>query len=343
MDFGKRIPLKQLARFCHSLSTMLNTGVEVDRALELAAGRAGGSRVRDFAAAAQVIVKSGSAFHVAIKRHHEQFTEVMRDMVVVGEESGHLPEVLKQLSEHFDTLHEMRTKFLRSIAWPVLQFVAGTLVVAGLIALLGMLGNTDMLGLGLMGPGDAMFFLAFIYGSIAMLFFAYMVASKNLSSKAKVHEFLMRIPVVGKCMTSFAIARFSWAFALTQQTGMTIDRSLELSLRASGNGVYQNLYEFLRRRIHEGDELGAALAATEKFPPDFVEMVRVGENAGTVPEELMRLQPQFQEDAQRALQTLAQIMGFAVWFVVAGMIIFIVFSVILTYVGMINNLTREIM
>lgn len=321
---------------------MLDTGVEVDRALELASGRSGGSRVREFAQSAKSIVKSGNPFHVAVERHKDRFPEVMLDMIVAGEESGHLPEVLKHLSQHFETLHSMKTKFLRSIAWPVMQFVAGTVIVAGLITLLGMLGSIDMLGLGLMGAADAMLFLGFIYGSIALLFFAYKVASKSLSSKAKVHEFLMRIPVVGKCLASFAIARFSWAFALTQQTGMTIDRSLELSLRASGNGVYQSLYDWLRQLIHDGEEFSAALARTEKFPPDFVEMVRVGENAGTVPEELMRLQPQFEEDAQRALQTLAQIMGFVVWFLVAAMILFIIFSVILTYVGMINSAVNAI-
>ena len=46
------------------------------------------------------------------------------------------------------------------------------------------------------------------------------------------------VPVLGHCMRSFAIARFSWAFHLTQDSGMPIDDSLEASLKATSNGAF---------------------------------------------------------------------------------------------------------
>lgn len=339
MEFSQRIPLMQLATFCRGLSNMLESGVELDRALDVAGSKAGGAKVREFTAYAVQTVRSGGEFRDAVKARAVLFPHVFLDMVAAGEEVGHLPEVLMHLAEHFENVNSLIRTFIQKITWPAIQFVAGTLIVAGLIWILGMLGGPDMLGFGLAGGGDAIMFLIFIYGTIISLLFAYKVVSKTLAHKAKVDEFMMRIPVLGKCITSFGIARFSWAFALTQQTGMSIDRSLSLSLRATGNGSYLSTYDHIRRRIHEGEDLSTSIEETGKYPRDFVEILRVAETSGTVPESLLRLRPQFEDEARRALDALARIAQFAVWFVVAGLIIFVIFSVIMSYINMINSMT----
>jgi type IV pilus assembly protein PilC len=64
--------------------------------------------------------------------------------------------------------------------------------------------------------------------------------------------------------------------------------------------------------------------------------VQVGETSGTVPETLERLSPQFEEQARRSLKALAVALGWLVWVAVAVFIIFIIFSVVLKYIGMIN-------
>jgi type IV pilus assembly protein PilC len=146
----------------------------------------------------------------------------------------------------------------------------------------------------------------------------------------------MRIPVLGGCMRSFAIARFSWAFALTQQTGMPISRSLELSFRATGNGAFVGASSTVCDAVLNGDELSAALDEVRLFPEEYLSLVQVAETSGTVPETLERLSPQFEDQARRSLTALAIMLGWLVWSLVAVFIIFIIFSFVLKYVGMIN-------
>src|SRR5262245_36845455 len=150
----------------------------------------------------------------------------------------------------------------------------------------------------------------------------------------------MRIPVLGHCMRSFAIARFSWAFALTQQTGMPISRSLDLSFRATGNGAFVGASPLVNELVMNGEELGAALDQSRLFPDEYLSIVNVAETSGTVPEALARLGPQFEEQARRSLAALAIALGWLVWLAVAGFIVFLIFRFVMWYVGMIDAATR---
>ncbi|WP_339749179.1 type II secretion system F family protein, partial [uncultured Rubinisphaera sp.] len=90
--------------------------------------------------------------------------------------------------------------------------------------------------------------------------------------------------------------------------------------------------------IQEGYTVTEALRQSELFPRDVIEMIHVGETSGTVPEMLDRLSPQFEDQARRALDALAGALGWTVWVIVAGFIIFVIFSVMFWYIGLINEL-----
>jgi type IV pilus assembly protein PilC len=121
---------------------------------------------------------------------------------------------------------------------------------------------------------------------------------------------------------------------------MPIDDSLRASLKATSNGAFIAATDNMVRAVEEGDSLTDALAQSDLFSEDFVQMVHVGETTGTVPETLNRLSPQFEDQARRSLRTLATAAGWLVWCMVAGFIIFIIFRIAFWYVGLINDAVR---
>ena len=72
-------------------------------------------------------------------------------------------------------------------------------------------------------------------------------------------------------------------------------------------------------------------------------MVEVAETSGTVPEQLQRLSPQFEETARRAMRALTMALTGVIWFVTAGFIVYFIFSVILWYAAMISGAAAEAM
>lgn len=342
--FASRIPLKTLAVLCKSLATMLHSGVALLKTLEIASRKTGNTRCRQKIADVRLEVQQGTDIAQALREQHGYFPELMTDMVSVGEQAGALPEVLDGLAAHYENIVRLRRMLIGLITFPALQLVAAILVVALVIFILGIVGASaapgqkpnDILGLGLMGTSGALIWLALTFGSIFAVIGGYYLIATVFRQQRFLDGMLMKIPVLGSCMRSFAIARFSWALALTQQTGMPIARSLELSFRATGNGAFVGASPSVCDSVLNGSELSQALDEARLFPEEYLSLVQVAEASGTVPETLQRLSPQFEDQARRSLSALAVMLGWLVWSVVAVFIIFIIFSFVMKYVGMIN-------
>jgi type IV pilus assembly protein PilC len=344
--FSSRISLQSLSLICRSLATMLHSGIAIDRAVDVAADKSGDPRCRAALQNVHAAVRSGTQVSAALRDQGEAFPDLMIDLVDVGEQTGTLPEVLKGLSGHYENLLRMKRSFRRQIAWPMFQLVAAILIIALVIYILGWIAQSrggeplDVTGLGLSGSAGAVTWLVMTFGSLFALFIIYRVFVRSLSRKKWLDSALLQVPVVGRCLRSFAIARFSWAFALTQQSGMSIAPSLKSSLKATANGAFIAAGPDVWRMIKDGHSLSEALHASKLFPREFIETVSVAETSGTVPELLDHLSPQFEEDARRDLQALTAALGWAVWAAVAIFIIILIFNIFSVYVGAINDAAR---
>lgn len=343
--FASTIGWKTLELTCRSLSTMLESGIDIRKAFDIAARRTSDAKAARALKGISVGINQGQDVSEAMREQHPAFPELVVDMVSMAEQTGALPEVLRGLADHYENNVRMRRSFLQQIAWPMLQLIAAVLIIALVIWVLGMIpeakGNdgisTDMLGLGLRGERGAMIWL----GSFGMLAvastFLFLLLEKSLAARMVVDPLLMKIPVVGNCLRAFAIARFSWAYYLTQQTGMPIHKSLASSLRATGNGAFIARTRGICEAVKSGENLGDALEASLLFPEEYVQMVHVAESSGTVPETLNRLSPQFEDQARRSLGVLTTALGWVIWAMVAGFIIFLIFRIFSNYVKLIQN------
>jgi type IV pilus assembly protein PilC len=330
---------------------MLHSGVAIQRAFRTAANQNGDPRCKAALMEISEAIGRGEDVSSAMRAQYGRFPELMIDMTSVAEQTGTLPEVLRSLADHFDNLLRLRRTFLGAIAWPVFQLVAAILVIAVMILILGWIADMspnkdappiDPLGWGLFGVEGAMIWLTSTFGTLFGLFVVYQVIVRSLQGKKTLDSLLMRVPVVGHSMRSFAIARFSWAFALTQQAGMPIEESLESALKATSNGAFVAAIPQVWTMVKEGDELSEALTATRLFPEEFLNIVNVAETSGTVPEALERLSPQFEDQARRSLSALVAVLGWVVWATVAALIVFIVFRVIIWYAGQIFDAAKGI-
>lgn len=338
-----RIPLKQLAIVCRSLSTSLQAGVPILKAFKTAGKKSSNPKLRGAMEDITRRLESGEEVTTALRAQGGQFPPLMVDMVHIAEHSGALPEVLRSLAEHYENNLRLRKDFIGQITLPLIQLVAAVFIVALLIWLLGIIASTqgteplDVLGWGLTGTSGAITWLSGWAIGIVSVFVIYKLATQSLSGKAAVHRFLMNLPVIGTCMQSFAIARFSWAYHLTQEAGLPVKESLDASLRATANGAFIAAAPAMIGDVMEGQDLSDAMARTGLFPDDYLQIVHTGEETGTVPEQLARMSEHFEDQARRSLRALATALGWAVWASVAAFIIFVIFSFIFWYVGMIND------
>ncbi len=342
MFLNPQLSWSSLAQVCRSLGTMLQSGVPLIKAFQVSGGKSRDVKLRSASEGIVKELRKGSDISSAMRDQQNRFPQLMVDMVDVAEQTGSLPEVLLGLADHYDNLIRLRRAFLGAIAWPMFQLLAAIMIIAGLMVLMGWLddmgrGMSLNIFFGLKGTGGA---LLWIGGWVALAvggYIAYQMLSRSLGSLAAIHGFILRIPVAGQCARSFAAARFSWAFALTQQAGMNVLDSIEASLKATANGAFIAATPRMVAMVREGEDLADSFADSNLFPKDIIEMVRVGESSGTVPETLQRLSPVLEDQARRSLHGLTMALGGLIWAFVAAIIIYFIFRLAMFYVGMIND------
>ena len=337
---SRPLPLVALARFCRNLATLLESGVSITKALGVAAKKAADPRFERAVGEVLADVKRGRDVTAALAARGRAFPRLTLDLVKVAEQTGTLPETLRALADHYENLVRLRKNFLSQIAYPMFQLGLAVLIIGGVIWLLGVLGDGagfDITGLGLTGARGAVIWFGGCATIACGFASAWWLAKRSLTGARIFDPILLAVPVLGGALRKFALARFSWAFALTQNAGMEIRGSLHSALNATGNGAFAGAYDETWARVSAGEDLTDALRDTDLFPADYLEIFEVAEHSGSVPETLDRIGPDLEADARRAVAALAAALGWVVWAVVAGFIVWIIFSIALQYVGMIND------
>jgi type II secretory pathway component PulF len=341
MFFDRRVKPKPLAEFLRRLGMSLESGIDIRKALASEVNRAPPS-MRAEIESIQADVAAGRTLTHALNRCGEFFPPLVRELVDVGEQTGHLPEVLKQLNQHYELRITLRRAFISGITWPMMQlgialFVVGFLIwISGVIT--GATGNkTDLLSLGLTGTRGLIIYLLFLAAVGAGVWWIYLAIARGKFWVAPIQRVLLKVPMLGGALRTMAIARFAWTLQLATGTALDVKRSLRLALNSTHHVEFTSQVPPVEAGIQRGLEINEVLASTGAFPVEFIHAVQVGEESGRLTESLAIIARQYQEESRRSLAILTQFAGYVVWAAVAVLIILMIFRLFGTYVGAINQ------
>jgi type II secretory pathway component PulF len=341
MLFSRRLPLASLIRLCRDLKHNLAAGIML-RDVFCQQARRAAPAVRPVAERIHQAIESGYDLRHALKQEQAAFPPLFLALAGVGERTGNLPEIFGELEKYYLMQQRFRRQFLRQSFIPVLQFIAATFIIAGLMLILGLIGELtnskplDPLGLGLTGARGAVLFLVAVYGTLGVVIVAYALISNSLRQKAVVDRFLLRIPVVGPFLRTLCLARFSLALRLTLDSTMTVASAAGLSFRATGNAAFDAEGERVQDALRAGDDLTVALGRCRLFPEEFLNIVAVAEEGGRVPEVMANQAEYYAEEAERRLAVLTRVAGFGVWLFVATLIVIAIFRIAMIYINTVN-------
>jgi len=336
-----RIGLKPLAQLCYRAGTALQAGVDAREVWSREAER-GSTRQRHHVDRIRRTVNAGGTVTEGLEQCDDYFPELVRELVDVGEKTGHVDDVLLRLAAHYDHLSQLRRIFLAGIAWPAIQFAAAVVIVGLLIWLMGLVGQmtgqpADILGLGLVGTRGLVIYLA-IVGSLAAVGAA--LVRSLLQGRfwiEPVMRLVMRIPVLGPAVGTMALARMAWSLALAIDAGMDARQAMRAAFKGTRNAYFTRHAADVDRALARGTEMHAALRDTGAFPPELLDALEVGEKSGRLSESLAHLSGQYQQRAKTASAALTALATFATWGLVALILIALIFRVAMFYINTIYS------
>ncbi|HST82101.1 MAG TPA: type II secretion system F family protein [Kineosporiaceae bacterium] len=289
----KRIDLMHLSR---QLAAFLRAGIPILDALDTLAAESDKPAVRSVLTSMGEDLRAGSTMADAVDRHPNDFPPFFRGILRSAEVTGRLDVVLDQLSVYLERDVEARRKIKSALTYPAIVAVLAVVAVVVLSVFVLPKFEDFFTSLGAELPLATRIllsttqFLARWWWLIITLLGAVtalgLVAVRTPGGKLTWHRLLLRVPLLGETIRFALIERFTRVLASMVGAGVPLPEAMRVATESLNNRVFTTALGSARTAMIEGAGLAQPLAATHLFPGVASQMIRVGENTGTLDTQL---------------------------------------------------------
>ena len=338
----QRVTEEQIGDVTRSLSTLLQAGLPLDRALAILISLADSDPMKELLGNIRERVKEGATLADAMDEQGSAFSRFYISLLRAGESGGALEVVMQRLADYMESAKEMRSTLTSALIYPAI------LVVVALLSIFILLGYvvpqfTQMFdGMGEALPlstritiavGESLQAWGWIL--VALVAGAFWYLRQQLSQPAsayKWHAALLRMPLMGEIVVKMEVARFAHTLSTLLHNGIPLLKSLTIVKETMGNLVLAGGLERVAGGLKEGQSLADPLADVPHFPSFAVHMIRVGEESGELEEILQKVAETFDRDTQvtikRTMTLLEPMLILVLGVVIAAVIISILVAIL---------------
>ena len=145
----------------------------------------------------------------------------------------------------------------------------------------------------------------------------------------------------GPVISKVAISRFTRTLGTLVSSGVPILQALTIVRETAGNVIIANAVAKVHESVKEGETITAPLEASRVFPPMVVSMVDVGEQTGALPEMLLKIADNYDEEVDNAVAAMTSLLEPIMIIFLAVIVGSIVIAMFLPLIAMITNLSGE--
>lgn len=348
LSFLERVKAKELAFFCRQLSTMIDSGVPLLKALGVLYQQRGPKRLQAAIGVLREELQKGSSFSEAASKSRDVFPPLFVNMVKAGEMGGTLDEILDRLADYFDKEHEIIEKIKSAMTYPMFLFLVAVGAITFLLGFIlpkfvGLLQDLDvelpLITRVVMGISDIV--TSFWYVGVGLITAGILGARyllKDPKNKLILDTLILKIPIFGSLIKKREISRFSKTLAILQRSGVPVLQAMEVVKRVTSNLLIQNTVSNSQLSIREGRGLADPLADSGVFPDMVVQMVQIGEETGNLEEMLEKVSSFYEREVDVMVSRLSSLIEPIFIVVLAGTMGLVLTSVLLPIFKMITSI-----
>lgn len=319
LAFGS-VSTRDLVIFTRQLSTMIDAGLPLVRALDIIASQHQNKKFKQIINRVKEDVEAGSTFADSLAKHPKVFSNLYTQLIKAGEAGGVLDVILQRLASYLEKMDSIKRKIKGAMIYPAIVISVSVLVLAIVIIFVVPVFAEMFKDMGTTLPAltqvvvDISYFvrqnILYILIVIAMMFFLIgFLYNKSFRVRRIFDAFLLKLWLVGPLMLKTIIARFCRTLATLTAGGIAILDGLEITAKASGNIITQEAIIEARKGVSEGQTLAEPLATWPKlFPPMVVQMISVGEQTGALEDMLNKIADFYEEEVDIAVASLLSAM-----------------------------------
>ncbi len=292
----EKVKKKELMHFTRQLAVFVKAGIPITDALVTIGDETEDVALRRSLSAIVDDLRNGGLFSVAAANHPEVFPEYYVGILQSAELSGKLDEALESLAGYLEREIDTRSKVVSALSYPMVVMVMAfitVLILAGYV-LPQFKPLFEELDAELPLPTRLMLFFSRFFGDLWFVtagFFALIVAvlvflTKHPTGKVWKDRLVLKIPVISGIVDYAILERFCRILSAMVKAGVPLPDGLKTTTEATSNVVYKERLEVARAQMLEGRGFSDPLIDTELFPGAAKQMFKVGEETGTLDDQL---------------------------------------------------------
>jgi type IV pilus assembly protein PilC len=290
---GGKVKPEDIAVFSRQLATMLAAGIPLVQGLEIVGNGHEKPSVQKLILSIKADIEGGTSLHEALAKHPLHFDDLFVNLVEAGEQAGALESLLDKIATYKEKTEALKKKVKKALFYPAAVLVVAVIVT--IILLIFVIPQFESLfkGFGADLPAftqmvinlskfvqDKGFFLAALTGAAVYAFLYFKKRSRAM--RQFLDRVVLKVPVIGPILNKSAIARYARTLSTMFAAGVPLVEALESVAGATGNIVYETAVLKMKDEVATGQRLQRAMENTALFPNMVVQMIAVGEEAGSL-------------------------------------------------------------
>jgi len=339
VPFLDRVSLPEKMMFIRNLQVMVAAGLSLPRSLETLTLQVKSNKFRRALLDIKEQILKGKNFSDSLNKWPDIFSELFRNMIKVGEETGTLEDVLKILAQQIEKEYELKSKIKGAMIYPAI--IICVMIGVGILMLITTvpqlsttfeelnieLPMTTQIVIGLANFLITKWYLVLLIIIILMLLFLQGLRTKK--GKRIIDTLILKMPIVSPIVKTTSSASTARTLSSLISAGVSLVRSLEITSGTLGNIFYRDAMNESVQKVKKGEKLSEALKPYQNiYSPLIIQMVAVGEETGETSAILEKLADFFEEEAGRSTKNLASVIEPVLMVIIGGVIGFFAVSMI---------------
>jgi len=321
--FGRRRrrkpKLQELATFTTQLSNLLKCGMPLTVALQSMTHLESKGIPSDVSKTLKQEVMEGRSLSDAMSRQPVIFSDLYRNMVQAGEQSGALVEVLKRLSDHFERFAEVQAKFVSALIYPCIVACVGVVIVIFFMTFMLPKFMSIFNGLNVPLPMSTQILMNIshffgkplnwgmmgLVGAVIVVFWVRFKATKE--GKRRIDNWKMNAPLLGKVVQLNLFGQFARTLSTLLINGVPVLTALKITEEIVPNVVVKDAISRTREQVTDGKTIAQPLAQSKLFPQLMLDLLKIGEETGDVPGALQNIAETYENELGIQLRVLTNL------------------------------------
>jgi len=309
---------KELMIFFRQLATLVEARVSIVLSLKTIADQTENEFFQLVLQEVSNDVKEGMYFSAALEKHPDVFSELIKHMVRAGEVSGNLSKTVSFIATSIENNYKLTSQIKGALYYPGFVFTVASII--GFLVSIFVLPSITTMIKELNVPVPWYTEIIILFGDfmssswwavllvIVFLIGIFIYYLRSEEGRYQWQAIVLQLPIFGKLLTEMYIARFSSNLSALLESGIPVVKALTIVADVVGNHVLKTTILEASQGVKLGGMMSEYLMKSEKIPPIVSQMIRIGEETGTLPSVLQSVGNFYKQEVDSTTKNLTALM-----------------------------------